>query len=62
MPDEVAKIISVPCTETSSYVNGAESHINGSQHVEAPDQCAVGSSPAAGIDNVSRTTASGSLT
>jgi NAD(P)-dependent dehydrogenase (short-subunit alcohol dehydrogenase family) len=31
-PDEVAKII-VLCTETSSYVNGAEIHINGGQHV-----------------------------
>jgi NAD(P)-dependent dehydrogenase (short-subunit alcohol dehydrogenase family) len=33
MPDEVAKIIYVLCTETSSYVNGAEIHINGGQHV-----------------------------
>src|SRR5215207_9544833 len=32
-PDEVAKIIYVLCTETSSYVNGAELHINGGQHV-----------------------------
>ncbi|MBN9581385.1 MAG: SDR family oxidoreductase [Afipia sp.] len=32
-PDEVAKIIYVLCTETSSYVNGAEIHINGGQHV-----------------------------
>jgi NAD(P)-dependent dehydrogenase (short-subunit alcohol dehydrogenase family) len=31
--DEVAKIIYVLCTETSSYVNGAEIHINGGQHV-----------------------------
>ena len=31
-PDEVAKIIYVLCTETSSYVNGAEIHINGGQH------------------------------
>jgi NAD(P)-dependent dehydrogenase (short-subunit alcohol dehydrogenase family) len=32
-PDEVAKIIYVLCTETSSYVNGAEIHINGGQLV-----------------------------
>ena len=32
-PDEVANIIYVLCTETSSYVNGAEIHINGGQHV-----------------------------
>ncbi len=32
-PDEVARIIYVLCTETSSYVNGAEIHINGGQHV-----------------------------
>ena len=32
-PDEVAKIVYVLCTETSSYVNGAEIHINGGQHV-----------------------------
>jgi len=31
--DEVAKIIYVLCTETSSYVNGAEIHINSGQHV-----------------------------
>jgi NAD(P)-dependent dehydrogenase (short-subunit alcohol dehydrogenase family) len=31
--DEVAKIIYVLCTETSSYVNGAEIHINGGEHV-----------------------------
>jgi NAD(P)-dependent dehydrogenase (short-subunit alcohol dehydrogenase family) len=31
--DEVAKIIYVLCTETSSYVHGAEIHINGGQHV-----------------------------
>ena len=30
---EVAKIIYVLCTDTSSYVNGAEIHINGGQHV-----------------------------
>ena len=32
-PDEVAKIIYVLCTETASYVHGAEIHINGGQHV-----------------------------
>ena len=32
-PDEVAKIIYVLCTETSSYLNGAEIHIDGGQHV-----------------------------
>jgi NAD(P)-dependent dehydrogenase (short-subunit alcohol dehydrogenase family) len=32
-PDEVAKIIYVLCTDTSSYVSGAEIHINGGQHV-----------------------------
>ena len=31
-PDEVAKIIYVLCTETGSYVHGAEIHINGGQH------------------------------
>lgn len=31
--DEVAKIIYVLCTETSSYVNGAEIHIDGGQNV-----------------------------
>src|SRR6266545_1980697 len=31
--DEVAKIIYVLCTDTSSYVNGAEIHINGGEHV-----------------------------
>ena len=31
--DEVAKIIYVLCTDTASYVNGAEIHINGGQHV-----------------------------
>src|SRR5689334_15624942 len=34
-PDEVAKIIYVLCTEPSSYVNGAEIHINGGQNVSA---------------------------
>jgi NAD(P)-dependent dehydrogenase (short-subunit alcohol dehydrogenase family) len=32
-PDEVAKIIYVLCTETGSYVNGAEIAIDGGQHV-----------------------------
>src|ERR1700692_37348 len=32
-PDEVAKIIYVLCTDTSSYVTGAEIHIDGGQHV-----------------------------
>jgi NAD(P)-dependent dehydrogenase (short-subunit alcohol dehydrogenase family) len=32
-PDEVARIIYVLCTDTSSYVTGAEIHINGGQHV-----------------------------
>ncbi|MEO1199438.1 MAG: SDR family oxidoreductase [Pseudomonadota bacterium] len=32
-PDEVANIIHVLCTETGSYLNGAEVHINGGQHV-----------------------------
>jgi NAD(P)-dependent dehydrogenase (short-subunit alcohol dehydrogenase family) len=31
--DEVAKTIYFLCTEQSSYVNGAEIHINGGQHV-----------------------------
>jgi NAD(P)-dependent dehydrogenase (short-subunit alcohol dehydrogenase family) len=31
--DEIAKIVYVLCTDTSSYVNGAEIHINGGQHV-----------------------------
>ncbi len=31
--DEVAKAIYFLCTDTSSYVNGAELHINGGQHV-----------------------------
>jgi NAD(P)-dependent dehydrogenase (short-subunit alcohol dehydrogenase family) len=31
--DEVAKIIYVLCTDTSSYVHGAEIHINGGQHI-----------------------------
>lgn len=32
-PEEVAKIIYALCTETTSYVTGAEIHINGGQHV-----------------------------
>lgn len=32
-PDEVAKAIYFLCTEASSYVTGAELHINGGQHV-----------------------------
>lgn len=32
-PEEVAKVIYFLCTEASSYINGAEIHINGGQHV-----------------------------
>ena len=32
-PDEVAKAIYFLCTDAVSYVNGAEMHINGGQHV-----------------------------
>jgi NAD(P)-dependent dehydrogenase (short-subunit alcohol dehydrogenase family) len=32
-PEEVAKAIYFLCSEQSSYVNGAELHINGGQHV-----------------------------
>lgn len=32
-PEEVAKAIYFLCTDTSSYVTGAELHINGGQHV-----------------------------
>ena len=32
-PDEVAKIIYVLCTDTASYLNGVEIHIDGGQHV-----------------------------
>ena len=32
-PEEVAKTIYFLCTEQSSYVNGAEIHVNGGQHV-----------------------------
>ena len=33
VPEEVAKAIYFLCTDQSSYVNGAELHINGGQHV-----------------------------
>jgi NAD(P)-dependent dehydrogenase (short-subunit alcohol dehydrogenase family) len=32
-PEEVAKAIYFLCTDTSSYITGAELHINGGQHV-----------------------------
>lgn len=32
-PEEVARTIYFLCTEASSYINGAEIHINGGQHV-----------------------------
>jgi NAD(P)-dependent dehydrogenase (short-subunit alcohol dehydrogenase family) len=32
-PEEVAKAIYFLCTQQSSYINGAELHINGGQHV-----------------------------
>ncbi|HHK74510.1 MAG TPA: SDR family oxidoreductase [Rhizobiales bacterium] len=32
-PEEVAKVIYALCTDTTSYVTGAEIHINGGQHV-----------------------------
>ncbi len=32
-PEEVARTIYFLCTDQSSYVNGAEIHINGGQHV-----------------------------
>ncbi|ADG20835.1 short-chain dehydrogenase/reductase SDR (plasmid) [Paraburkholderia atlantica] len=32
-PDEVARVIYFLCTEASSYINGAELHVNGGQHV-----------------------------
>lgn len=32
-PEEVARVIYMLCNEASSYVNGAEIHINGGQHV-----------------------------
>jgi NAD(P)-dependent dehydrogenase (short-subunit alcohol dehydrogenase family) len=33
LPEEVAKAIYLLCTDQSSYINGAELHINGGQHV-----------------------------
>ncbi len=33
LPEEVAKVIYFLCTDPSSYINGAELHINGGQHV-----------------------------
>ena len=33
LPEEVAKAIYFLCTDQSSYINGAELHINGGQHV-----------------------------
>ena len=33
MPEEVARTIYFLCTDQSSYINGAEIHINGGQHV-----------------------------
>jgi NAD(P)-dependent dehydrogenase (short-subunit alcohol dehydrogenase family) len=33
LPEEVVKAIYFLCTEQSSYINGAELHINGGQHV-----------------------------
>jgi NAD(P)-dependent dehydrogenase (short-subunit alcohol dehydrogenase family) len=32
-PEEVAKAIYFLCTDQSSYINGAELHIDGGQHV-----------------------------
>lgn len=32
-PEEVARVVYFLCTEQSSYINGAELHINGGQHV-----------------------------
>ena len=32
-PEEVAEVVSFLCGERSSYVNGAEIHINGGQHL-----------------------------
>ena len=33
MPEEVAKAIYYLCTDQSSYITGAELHVNGGQHV-----------------------------
>jgi NAD(P)-dependent dehydrogenase (short-subunit alcohol dehydrogenase family) len=33
LPEEVAKAIYFLCTDPSSYINGAELHIDGGQHV-----------------------------
>ena len=33
LPEEVAKAIYFLCTDQSSYISGAELHINGGQHV-----------------------------
>jgi len=33
LPEEVANVIYFLCTDPSSYINGAELHINGGQHV-----------------------------
>ena len=33
LPEEVAKVIYFLCTDPSSYINGAELHIDGGQHV-----------------------------
>jgi NAD(P)-dependent dehydrogenase (short-subunit alcohol dehydrogenase family) len=33
LPEEVAEAIYFLCTDQSSYINGAELHINGGQHV-----------------------------
>ena len=33
LPEEVAKAIYFLCTDESSYISGAELHINGGQHV-----------------------------
>jgi len=38
----VAKIIYVLCTDMSSYVNGAENHINGGQRVKAANRRSPG--------------------
>ena len=32
-PDEVAEIIYFLCSEKTSYISGAEIHVNGGQHV-----------------------------